>query len=118
MRKSLILFLFPLALAATSCTTSTKTLYYWGDYTEASYDYYKKQTPEDTEDLLGSFEKMMARVDKGSRKMMPPGMCAEYGFLLIQNGKKEEGLALLKKETEMYPQSKKFVERIIKLVEK
>ena len=35
---------------------------------------------------------------KGTRKVVPPGICAEYGYFLIQNGKQEEGLAMFTKE--------------------
>jgi len=50
--------------------------------------------------------------------MVQPGICAEYGYLLIKQGKREEGLQLLKKEIELYPESKVFITRIIKQFEK
>ena len=38
--------------------------------------------------------------------------------MLLKQGKKEEGLALLKREIELYPESANFIGRIIKQFEK
>jgi len=48
----------------------------------------------------------------------PPGVNAEYGYLLVKAGQKEEGLTLLKQEVALYPESEKFISRIIKQLEK
>ena len=52
------------------------------------------------------------------RKVVPPGLYAEYGYMLYQNGKTEEGLVNLKKEIALYPESAPFISRIIKQLEK
>ena len=114
MKKLLGLFLTILLL--TSCTTTT-SLYSWGNYEDASYNYYKKQTPEAAEALLKSYQNIINK-QKGSRKVVPPGIYAEYGFMLIQTGKRDEGIINLKKEIELYPESKVFIERIINQAEK
>jgi hypothetical protein len=43
----------------------------------------------------------------------PPGINAEYGFLLCKAGKKEQGITLLKEEMRLYPESQKYISRII-----
>ena len=55
---------------------------------------------------------------QGIRKTVPPGVNAEYGYLLYKAGKKDEGLALLKAEIKAYPESEKFISRIINQLEK
>jgi hypothetical protein len=50
--------------------------------------------------------------------VVPPGVNAEYGFLLYKAGKKDEGIALLRAEIAAYPESEKFILRIIKQLEK
>lgn len=95
-----------------SCTTTT-TLYNWNDYVNSSYQYYKQQTPESTARLMKTYEAMINKPN-GSRKTIAPGICAEYGYFLIQNGKKEEGVTMLKKEKELYPESTQFMDRLIK----
>ena len=44
-------------------------------------------------------------------------MLADYGFLLIQKGNMVDGIANLKKEISLYPESKIFIDRILKMIE-
>lgn len=113
-KGSLLLGLCVCALA--SCT-STKSLYSWYNYEDATYTYSKKATPELYAAMMKEYVKMGEK-QKGTRKVVPPGFNAEYGFLLCKEGKKEEGLKYLNKEIEMYPESKTYISRIIKQIEK
>lgn len=96
---------------------SEKPLYTWYNYVDSSYKYDKKQDQKSADALFKDFQKIMAK-QKGARQVVPPGIYAENGYMLIKSGKKEEGLALLKKEVELYPESNVFIERIIKQLEK
>ena len=108
------LLLFSVILLATaSCTTTQKSLYNWDRYTTTSYQFYKKQTPEATEALMKTYENMIKKTT-GTRKTAAPGVHAEYGYFLIQNGKKDDGIVMLKKEKELYPESSIFMDRLIK----
>lgn len=93
-----------------------KDLYSWYDYENRSFDWVKKRTPESEEKLLKTYARML-EVQRGTRKTPPPGMCAEYGYLLIKRGNTREGLELLKKEIALYPESAEFIGRIIKQIE-
>lgn len=117
MKKTILISALLCSIILSSCETQS-TLYYWRNYEKTSYNFYKKQTPESTEALLATYAQMIEKQTKSTRKIVPPGTYAEYGFLLIQNGKKEDGLAMLKNELNYYPESKVFVERIIKMLEK
>ncbi len=103
-------------MALASCST-TKTLYSWYNYEDITYQYNKKQTDELKADVLKAYAKLENK-QKGTRKIVPPGLNAEYGYLLYATGKHEEGLAYLKKEIELYPESEKYISRIIKQLEK
>jgi len=48
----------------------------------------------------------------------PPGLYADYAFILLQIGKTEEGKTFLLKEVELYPESKTFIDRILKMLER
>ena len=75
------------------------------------------RTPNVVHELLtkamAQYEKVIEK-QKGVRKVVPPGVNAEYGYLLYKAGKKDEGLALLRAEITAYPESEKFISRIIK----
>lgn len=95
---------------------SQKTLYSWYDYNDATYEYNKTPNENTLAFLTKQYEKI-ANKQKGTRKIVPPGFYAEYGYLLAKTGKKAEGIAMMKKEIEVYPESERYVSRIIKQLE-
>ncbi|MDD4514657.1 DUF4810 domain-containing protein [Massilibacteroides sp.] len=104
-----------IGLCCVSCSTK-QTLYSWSDYERRSYDYVKEDTEKNLDELLASYEVMINK-QTGLRKVPPPGISADYGFLLIKKGKKEEGIQMLKQEIALYPESSTFISRIIKKLE-
>lgn len=91
-----------------------KPLYNWGKYDTYVYSYVKSPNEESLATLMKECETLIS--DCGSRNVPPPGLCADYGYLLIKSGKIEEGKAMLNKEIALYPESKVFMERIIKRI--
>jgi len=110
-----LLFIAVGVLFAASCTTQ-KTLYTWGKYQEAAYAYTKNNTEKDAEALIQAYQYIIDN-QKSGRKTVPPGIYADYGFLLVQQGRVEEGLKLMKMEIALYPESRVFIEGIIKKLE-
>lgn len=100
---------FILVLMLTGCMP--KALYNWGNYDSRVYSYVKSPNEATLADLLAECERLMS--DYGSRNVPPPGLCADYGYLLIKSGKVAEGKEMLNKEISLYPESKVFVERIL-----
>lgn len=96
---------------------STKSLYSWYDYEDATYQYNKKRTDELKMKMMDQYLKLIQK-QKGTRKVVPPGLYAEYGYALYMGGKKEEGLNYLKQEIKLYPESESYISRIIKQLEK
>lgn len=113
--KKLIIFVISI-ITLVSCS-STKPLYSWYDSEDASYQYTKKSTEKTLENAIKQYEKVISK-QKGTRGVIPPGTNAEYGFILYKTGKKAEGLALMKEEMRLYPESEKFISRIVKQLEK
>jgi len=110
--KALISVLFASALLY-SCTTTQQNLYSWYDSENASYQYTKRLTEETLTRAMAQYE-LVVNQQNGTRLVTPPGMSAEYGYLLYKAGRKEEGLTLLKQEIKLYPESDKYISRIIK----
>lgn len=117
LRRMIILSLvfIPTLLLMTSCM-STQTLYSWYDYEDTTYQFSKKQTEELKVSVLEEYAKVIEK-QKGIRGVVPPGMYAEYGYMLYRTGKQEEGLNFLKQEVALYPESEKYISRIIKQLE-
>ena len=104
-------------LLLSACGTTQKPLYSWYDTENAAYKYTKRQTDKDLTKAMEQYKLVISK-QKGSRGVVPPGVNAEYGYLLVKAGKKEEGLTLLKAEMDAYPESKTFISRIVKQLEK
>lgn len=113
MKKFLLTVATVLTIA--SCTT-TSSMYSWHDYEDTTYQYSKKQTDELQVKVLEQYKKMVDK-QKGTRGVVPPGLFAEYGYMLYMTGKHEEGLSFLKKEIQLYPESEVYISRIIKQLE-
>lgn len=114
MRK--ILFLLIPVIFLASCT-STKPLYSWGKYEISSYNYLKNNDEKSSQELIKNYKAIITK-QKGSRQVVPPGIYADYGFILLQSGKTEEGNAMIEKEIALYPESKIFIDRITKMKKK
>ena len=142
MRRFLLLASATLLLA--SCASTG--LYNWGggsfastsDYENLAYRYYDKQTPESVCALIAMYENVVSKPG-GSRQVPPPGVCAEYGYLLLMpetaatfaehatssqrrafKGSDfgvlfhERGIEMLKREIELYPESATFITPLLK----
>ena len=141
MKRLFILTVVTFCLA--SCGT-TSSLYYWGGvqngattYEHLAYKNYDKQTPESICKLICMYEDVVTNPG-GIRRMPPPGICAEYGYMLLipENAEifakhatsmqrrtfasteyatffPEKGKELMLKEIELYPESAKFIAPLI-----
>jgi hypothetical protein len=114
MKKTIITALAVILL--TACTLQ-KPLYTWSNYTNTSYNYLKNSDEKSTQELIKTYKSIIEQ-QKGSRNVVPPGIYADYGFILLQTNKTTEGKAMLAQEIALYPESKVFIERILKMTEK
>ena len=125
-----------------SCTT-TSNMYYWGPvsdnvtkYEKSVYNYYKYQSPESICRLIETYQDIVQKC-KANEKMIPPGICADFGYILLnpenaahfneyasKSQRKlmegivfsEYGKELLEKEIALYPESQQFLEPILKRI--
>jgi hypothetical protein len=118
MNKFLFLFAILIPLLFVGCASNYKSLYNWDAYSTQTYKYVKGGNEEDTEKLFEVYQKVIDGQDGTIRGTIPPGVCADYGYLLIKAGRVEEGKALLRKEMELYPESAQFMNGIIRKVER
>ena len=115
MKKVFVAAVAVLTLA--SCGTVQPDLYSWYDSEDATYQYTKRASEEKLAEAMAQYKKVIS-TQKGARGVVLPGVNAEYGYLLVKAGQKEEGLTLLKQEVALYPESEKFISRIIKQLQK
>lgn len=115
MMRNLLIVGF-VAILLTSCSTN-ENLYSWYNYDNITYEYNKKRTDNLQVKMLEEYEKIIQK-QKGSRGVVPPGLYAEYGYMLYKSGKQKEGLSFMRQEIKRYPESEIYISRIIKQLEK
>lgn len=111
-------FLTVAFLAGCATTSGKLPLYNWSSYTQDTYKYIKQGEEENIETLFATYQWIFDNQTGTIRETVPPGVCADYGYLLVRAGRVEEGKAFLKKEKELYPESARFVDSIIKKIER
>lgn len=101
-----------------SCTSTPDALYSWYGYPAAASDYARNPEDSKLEALLFQYEKIMTGKDSALRQEVPPGLCADYGFMLIQAGRTAEGMELLDREVQLYPESEILVQKLVSKIRK
>ncbi|HIJ95451.1 MAG TPA: DUF4810 domain-containing protein [Desulfuromonadales bacterium] len=98
-KVSVWMFLFSMLLA-TGCAPTTK--YAWNNYDQKLYDHYKN--PAEYEQFVEDLKNTIEEGDESGR--VPPGIYAEYGFVLYESGKTQESLLYFQKEHDKWPESR------------
>ena len=108
--KSNKIFYFLILIFYVGCF-QPPAIFYWGNYSTSLYEY--KKNPD--EKTLATHKKALLDIIAKSpqkRMQVPPGIYAEYGFMLMKEGKVEEGQEYFNKEISLYPESKVFIQRL------
>jgi hypothetical protein len=105
--KKIITFCFLFALLA-ACTTS-HNLYEWGDYSKSLLVYSKN--PEQRQRFADSLIATISKSEKSNK--VPPGLYAEYGYLLIELERPQDAVIYFGKEKNRWPESAALMDKII-----
>jgi hypothetical protein len=104
--------LLPLLLLATSATACVRqSMYYWGNYDAALYRHY--QNPSDREAWIEALKTNVLEAEQQGRRM-PPGLYAEYGYVLLEEGNTAEAIAYFQKEKARWPDSTVLMDKMIR----
>lgn len=100
-----------LAMTVTGCVPPG--LYYWGDYETSLFERYVENNPQHTDAYL---TKTLIEAEKQHRKV-PPGVYADYGFLLYTRGDKAGAIENFQKERALYPESLALMNKLIERIQ-
>jgi len=113
MKNIFIILPFFLTISFIVGCATQEPLYYWGNYSQTLYKY--KKLPK--EENLAVHKACLVNIIKESNtrnKKTPPGVCCEYGYILLKEGKTQEALYYFEMEEKNYPESTVFIGRLKK----
>jgi hypothetical protein len=100
-----------LALALTSACVGQSSYFAWGGYSDTLYGHYK--TPADREAWVTGLKRAILQAEERGAKM-PPGIYAEYGYALFEEGDSSQAIVYFKKEQALWPESKILMDKMIR----
>ena len=108
MRSSIKLFCLLLFLMTmTGCVAQSR--YNWCDYDTKMYKHYKN--PVQREAFVQGLKEIIEEAEPEGK--VPPGIYAEYGFALYEEGNHQAAIAYFKKEADKWPESRVFMTKLI-----
>jgi hypothetical protein len=107
-----VLLMAPILVGLLAGCVTNHQRYGWGTYDPSLYAYYKDPTKEAA--LAASLAVIISTADS-NHALVPPGIYAEYGYLQLQEGKTLSAVELFKQEESHWPESKVFMDRMIKV---
>ncbi|GER05758.1 hypothetical protein GCM10007972_05320 [Iodidimonas muriae] len=99
-----------MALGLGACASKENSgLYDWNGYQGELLAYYKN--PQENQAFS---EQLYANIELAEQNdRVPPGIYAEYGYVLLQIGKTNEALAYFAKERDRWPESAYLMSKVI-----
>jgi len=95
------------ALMLGACQPATR--FEWGTYEPALYSYYK--SPSDRAQYQKALVNAIAQGHKTGK--VAPGLCAELGYLQLEDGSFDAARASFEEEMRLFPESRQFLTGVI-----
>jgi hypothetical protein len=113
MKSNLIKFVVGLVTVLTCFGCSAKKqIYYWGDYSDSLYHAKKDPCVESLAKHKEALENIVEE-SKNRNLRIPPGVCAELGYLYAAKNNSKKAIELFKMEKQTYPESTILMDRLI-----
>jgi hypothetical protein len=110
MRATTIVLALAAAAGGAGCA-GPKSMYDWGEYDRRVYAYHR--SPQDREAWVEGLKTIILASEEQGRKV-PPGIYAEYGFALDEEGRTQEAVAHYQKEKAHWPESAVLMDKMIR----
>ena len=101
-----LVMVFTFAAFASACAPTS--LYQWGHYEQSLKANY---VTHDQTEARTALEGAITSAQKEGRRV-PPGVCAELGFLLYKCGQGEQATEYFQKEAQLFPESKPLMDKL------
>lgn len=95
-------------------TGCVQTRYAWQGYDQKLYDHYKN--PAEYDQFIESLNEVIEEGESDGK--VPPGIYAEYGYVLYEKGRFDESVKYFMKEQNKWPESKILMTKMINNAQK
>jgi hypothetical protein len=96
-------------VAATAAGCAQQSRFVWGNYENSLYTYYK--SPDQRAQYEASLVKAIELGKKNGK--VAPGLCAELGYLHLENGNLLEAQKDFAEEMTLFPESRPFLSNVV-----
>lgn len=114
MKRILIASLTLCLFVLTGCATKPQSKYEWGNYEQSMYHYYKN--PIASDEFILEIANTIKTAETTNR-IVGPGLYAEYGYLLMMQGKHQEAVENFEKEKLRWPESSQLMNKMSNLAQ-
>ena len=83
--------------------------YNWSNYDTKMYKHYK--TPAEREEFVQALKEVLDNAEQNGK--VPPGLYAEYGFVMYEEGNTQQAILYYQKEATKWPESRAFMTKLI-----
>lgn len=84
-------------------------LYTWGSYPGALLSYSKN--PDQAAKFSAAIEGTLRKAE--AKRKVPPGLYAEYGYMLLDKGERDGAIIYFAKERDLWPESRVLMTKVI-----
>jgi len=89
-------------------------MYSWGSYSGSLLNYYKN--PQEVEEFSTKLRETIDKAEAAGGKV-PPGVYAEYGYTLLEQGDEDGAAFWFSKESEAWPESAYLMQSVTSRME-
>ncbi len=107
-RKPLVALILLVALSG----CAKPSMYNWDGYSTSMYSFYRH--PDERQKFTDSLNTIIADNEKAGTRV-PPGIYAEYGYMMLSADQTIEAVTYFKKEQDAWPEATKFMKTMIAL---
>lgn len=83
--------------------------YCWSSYDTKMYKHYKN--PAEREEFVQALKEVLDDAEPEGK--VPPGIYAEYGFVMYEQGNNQQAVLYYQKEANKWPESRAFMNKLI-----
>jgi hypothetical protein len=108
-RRASILILLAASMAVAGC--GAQRTYAWRGYDEVLYAHYRN--PQARQAYLERL-RIIVETCEARGERMPPGLYAEYGYALYEEGRGDDAVIWFEKERDQWPESQALMDKMIR----